>query len=160
MDLAFGPEQDGKWPRATWCAMVMVVHVVMRAEGKALAHCVLELLPQRAAGQSLVADGVFVRRGRHVPGGGAAALPVPATPRGRCGPSAELVRPLWLQPAGTGPVERAPRAFLASPDVAVCAPAAEAALGSSARSFWLLLRHGCVFQHQTLKNSQDVIDKS
>lgn len=61
--------------------MVMVVHVMMRAQGKALAHCVLKLLPQRAAGQSLMADNVDVRRGRHVPEGGAAALPLPSTPR-------------------------------------------------------------------------------
>lgn len=59
--------------------VVMVVRVVMRAQVEALAHCVLKLLPQRAAGQSPLADDLDVRR--DVPEGGAAALPVPATPR-------------------------------------------------------------------------------
>lgn len=72
----------------------MVVDVMMRAQGEALAHGVLKLLAQRAAGQGLTTDHVVVRRGRPVPKGGAATLPLPATPRTGCGPPAKLFCPL------------------------------------------------------------------
>lgn len=73
---------------------MMVVDVMMRAQGEALAHGILKLLSQRAAGQGLTTDRVVVRRGRSVPESGAATLPLPATPRAGCGPSAKLFCPL------------------------------------------------------------------
>lgn len=78
VNLSLGPQEHRE--RARLAALVMMVVVVMvvmmvmvATEGETLDHCILELLSERTARQSLSAHGVYVS----VSDSRAAALPLP-----------------------------------------------------------------------------------